>query len=342
MSSTAGSDAYVLVLEGEALLVSLLPSRGADIYELIDRRSGQDVLFKAPWGGRPRGAPVGATSSETRWFDSYRGGWNLLFPSGGAACSVLGAELPFHGEASVSAWEVISTSGSGGAHLGIRLARSPLRIERRVSVDERRPVLTVRERVTNEGQDPYPYQWTHHPTLGSRLLAGSCRIDTAARSVHVDPGYNPPGNALRPGATSAWPLADGPTGLVDLSLVPGPGASRSLLAYISDFDDGWYAVSNDEAGIGFALRWPTEMFPHAWFWQELNASADYPWFRAARAIAIEPSTTFPADGLAGAIARGGNRTLQPGESAEVVITAAVFRPAGRVQTVTSDGNVRFS
>jgi hypothetical protein len=330
----------LLVLEGESLRVSLLPRRGADIYELVLRASGQDTLFKASWGRRPPASGLGSAASFTGWFDSYSGGWCVLFPNGGAPCEVLGAELPFHGEASLATWEVLSAS-EREARLEARLVRSPLRIERWLTVDERRPVLTVRERVMNEGRQPYPYLWAHHPTLGADLLEGPCRIDTSARSVHVDAGYDLPGNALVPGAESEWPIVEGRDGPVDLSAVPPPGEERSLLAYLSEFEEGWYAVSNEAAGLGFALRWPVETFPCAWFWQELNASPGYPWYQAARTIAIEPSTTFPADGLAAAIEAGRSRTLQPGESHEVTIVASLFRPAGRVRYVDADGDVQF-
>ena len=37
-------------LENDRLRVTLLPEKGCDILELIDRSTGIDVLFKAPWG----------------------------------------------------------------------------------------------------------------------------------------------------------------------------------------------------------------------------------------------------------------------------------------------------
>ena len=39
-------------LSNEHLEVTVLPDKGADIYSLVHRASGVDVLFKAPWGVR--------------------------------------------------------------------------------------------------------------------------------------------------------------------------------------------------------------------------------------------------------------------------------------------------
>ena len=40
-------------LENEHIRASVLPEKGADIYELVDSRSGVDALFKMPAGLRP-------------------------------------------------------------------------------------------------------------------------------------------------------------------------------------------------------------------------------------------------------------------------------------------------
>ena len=77
----------------------------------------------------------------------------------------------------------------------------------------------------------------------------------------------------------------------DLSRVPGPSVPRHLLAYFERFDAGWYGITNTALGLGVGLVWPKELFPYAWFWQELNFSADFPWFGRARVIAIEPAST---------------------------------------------------
>ena len=56
-----------VTLRSHELEIVLLPSKGADIYSIIDRASGIDVLFKTPWGWRdPRLLPS-AADSQLDW-----------------------------------------------------------------------------------------------------------------------------------------------------------------------------------------------------------------------------------------------------------------------------------
>lgn len=42
-------------LTNNQLEVTVLPDKGADIYSLVHRGTGVDVLFKSPWGVRRHG-----------------------------------------------------------------------------------------------------------------------------------------------------------------------------------------------------------------------------------------------------------------------------------------------
>lgn len=54
-----------LRLESDALAIDVLAGKGADIYTIIDKASGVDVMFKTPWGLRdPRGLPPRADSGR--------------------------------------------------------------------------------------------------------------------------------------------------------------------------------------------------------------------------------------------------------------------------------------
>jgi len=130
-------------LENQDLSVLLLPEKGSDIYELRSRPHDLDVLWKAPWGLRPPSVSTGtAMQSATVWLDHYAGGWQELFPNAGDACRYRGAELGFHGEASVAPWRYeIMTGEDGGpeVRLELRCARMPFRLEKRVSLDPGAP-----------------------------------------------------------------------------------------------------------------------------------------------------------------------------------------------------------
>src|SRR5688572_29229004 len=140
-------------LRNGALEVTLLPQKGAEIYSLNAlQHSGVDLLWKSPWGLRPPPVPSSSgPESQSVWLDYYAGGWQDLLPNAGGACTVDGAAHTFHGEASVVPWEYEIERPDGAAprvRLSVRLARTPLLIEKLVSLDPHRPALRLWERVT--------------------------------------------------------------------------------------------------------------------------------------------------------------------------------------------------
>ena len=65
---------------------------------------------------------------------------------------------------------------------------------------------------------------------------------------------------------------------------------RAVLGYLTDFEEGRYRVTNPRLGLELELRWPLDLFPAAWFWQELHASPGYPWYRRLYTTALEPNS----------------------------------------------------
>ena len=312
-------------LASHVLRAEIWPDKGCDIVSLVDAESGIDVLFKAPW--RPSPQPAAASGdSLTHWLASYAGGWQVLLPNGGAPCVENGVEWGFHGEAAVIPWWV-DEAGRSRARFGVDLFRAPLSVEREIELDG--AFLHLAETVTNTSPDPVEVMWSHHPAFGAPLLAGGAVLDVPATTVIADD--EAPGTMLQAGATSAWPkaqAADG--GDVDLSVVPGPDETRAHLAYLTGFTEGRYTISNAELDLAVRVSWPLEVFPHAWFWQEIHSGAGYPWYRRAYVTAIEPCTTYPGQGLAAARSKGGTPLrLAGGESRRVDIEVEVFRPSER-------------
>jgi hypothetical protein len=286
-------------LANDDVAVTLLPDKGCDILELVDRRSGVDVLFKAPWGYGRR--PVHAPSSFAAWIEAYPGGWQVLLPNGGNASTEHGVEWGFHGEAGLIEWTVDEVTADA-ARFSTALITAPLALERTVSLA--RNVVRVDERVTNCGGDAIEVMWGQHPTFGAPFLEPGCTIETSARTFTADDVA--PGTGLEQGARSPWPEAalEG-GGSVDLSVVPAREERRAVLGYLGDFEDGSYTISNPRLQLAVTVRWPLELFPNAWFWQELHATPGYPWYRRAYTTAIEPNTTIPAQGISQARAKGG-------------------------------------
>jgi hypothetical protein len=338
-------------LRGAEVEVTILPEKGGEIYAFTARRHGPrgtDVLWKSPWGLRPPPIPSSAgQESQAVWLDHYGGGWQELLPNAGGACTVNGAPHTFHGEASVVPWETEIDVPRGGyprLHLKVRLRRTPLRVEREMWLDPDAPVLHIRERITNEGAVPQPFMWGHHPAFGAPFLDGGCRLDVPAKTFLAHTPQVSPTSPIAAGIRSPWPhaaRADG-SGTLDLSRIPGPDSPTDRFGYLLDLEAGWYALSNDALGLGFALTWPLDVFPCVWLWQELRGTQSYPWYGAAYVMGVEPHTSPTPEGLATAIERGTARTLQPGESLEATLTATLFTPRGTVTHVTPDGAVQFA
>jgi hypothetical protein len=327
-----------LTLRNDHVEVTVLAGKGADIYSMVDVRTGVDVMFKAPWGVRTPGMWSRGVTSIESWVEAYPGGWQLLLPNGGDECVEQGATWGYHGEAAVIAWDVLDRSGSA-ATLETRLFSAPLHVLREVSVDG--PVLRLREVVTNESPRDIEVMWSHHPTFGAPFLDRGCLLSAGCRSVLADD--REPGTLLSPGTRHPWPLVTTATGEeLDLRQIPGPDEPRAVLAYLLDFGSGYFAITNPRLRLGLGLRWPLEVFDKAWLWEEVHSGTGWPWWGRAYVVGVEPASTIPGQGMSNARAKGSKGAQLGGfGSREVVIEAVLFEGTGAVAGVEEGGAVSF-
>jgi hypothetical protein len=330
-----------VVLENGALRVTVRPHVGGTITSILHKPTGLSVLGTVPW--EPVDAPLesGAAPDEPVWLTRYTGGWPLLFPNGGNACSVDGVFHGFHGEASISPWETEVVGSS--IRLSRRFASVPVRMRREISVDD--DLLTIRESAELEGNEPATVMWGHHPTFGSDLLAGDFEIQSGARSVTVDEAYDPPANPLLPGATGAWPMVPGKDRTIDLRR-PRAGNSETgmaALAYLYDFESPWISIRRLDNAVAATLSWDLGVFPNLWYWIELGGTSDAPWSGRTRLIGLEPNTTRLAYGLAEARRRdAGALALRAGGVHSAFIRLHVGKPMGAVHGIGSCGRALTS
>lgn len=327
--------ANVLTIANDRLEVRISPAVGGTIASILHLPTGLSVLGQVPWDAVK--APIGsfAARDEAEWLTRYDGGWPLLFPNGGDACTVDGVQHGFHGEASISPWNFTATEHS------VRLWRCfywvPVEMERDILLDG--DIIIVHERLRMHGPKPIDVMWGHHPTFGSDLLAGPVEITSGARLVTADADFDPQFNPLVPGSVGSWPVAKGKHGRADLSHPSGPMAA---LAYLHAFGAGWIAMRRRDDAIAVALSWDTRRFPVAWLWFELNGTQEAPWHGRASLIGLEPNTTMPAYGLAGAKARGGSLLrIESAAQLSTTLRLQVLEPQGTITSVTRDGRARF-
>ncbi len=329
----------LLTLSSEEMTVTLLPDKGADIYEMIDRASGVDVLLKAPWGVREPGPWLRAATSMQRWMEAYPGGWQVLLPNGGDECVENGTSWGYHGEAALLAWEVLEHSPCH-AVLETSLFSVPLRVRREIELSG--STFTLHELVTNDSDEDLEVMWSHHPAFGAPFLEEGCLLATGFRAVVADDLS--PGTLLAADSRHAWPVVRTIDGTeLDLRVIPGPDRPRALLAYLTDPDEPFFAITNPHRGLGVSFRWSGEVFDKAWLWQEVHCGEGWPWFKRAYALAVEPATTVPGHGMSHARA-----TRQPGvtfaarQCREIVIETSLFHDTRLVQGMNPDGSPRFT
>ena len=337
-----GKSLTALDIENDLLSTTVIVDKGADIYRLVYNPSKIDVPWTSPWGIKENARGFdSAFDSTTAWLEAYAGGWQVLFPNGGDANVYKGAALGFHGEASMKAWdyEILSQGGAAAeVKLWTRLSRSPYTIERWMRVEAGSPILHIRERVTNHAGEDMDYMWSHHPAYGAPFLSEHCVIDVGTSSFVADDRYAGSANPLSLSEAYQWPMA----GDTDMSRVPGDDEVRDILAYFRDFDSGWYGITNVELGVGVGLTWDASVFPYAWFWQEMNATPGFPFYKRSYVMAIEPASSIPGQGLTTVMETSGTHlTLGPGESNEIEMKAVFYESTAGVNSIDADGAVHL-
>ncbi len=314
-----------LTLESPSLRVAVNPQVGGTITAVCHRPTGLSVLGTVPWESIDAPLPSLAAQDEREWLTRYTGGWPVLFPNGGDACTVDGTFHGFHGEASVAPWETEMADGS--LVLTRRFTSLPVNMRRTISLDGH--TIEIREELTYTGSKPVDVMWGHHPTFGSDLLAAPFEITCGARRVVAEAQFDPTASPIAPGATGAWPTLSAKAGSsVNLTHPQSPWAS---VTYLSGFDAPWAAIRRLDDAIAVLLTWDGTQFPWAWLWYELAATQDAPWNGRTHLVGIEPSTTPCALGLGEATARGAPLLrLKPGASASATISLHVFKSTGPI------------
>jgi hypothetical protein len=306
----------VIVLRSPELLVRIDSRHGGEILDLVDLRSGRQLLGRPPFAATE---PVAGDLDEETWTAGYRGGWQVLIPNAGNACRLDGSFHGFHGRASNDPWSLRALDDDAAT---LEWVGHGLTVERRVRLADGAVAVSVEARARDRR---VPLVSVEHIALGLDLLDPEVVIDVAAgRAFELDEATGP---SVPPADAPRWPnvrLRDGSTERADRWSLD---RERSRLLCVADLPAGRAAVTNAARGIGVELTWRAEWLSHLWMWHEVRRYGG-PWRRRAELLVIEPASVPHSLGLATAVDQGQARWLDPGESCEYELHARPFSTGG--------------
>jgi hypothetical protein len=331
----------IAYLENELLRVGVLLDKGADIFDFTYKPRDLDVMWQSPI---PMRKPFVATSAlpEGAFHDYFYGGWQEVLPSAGWASEpYLGTFQGLHGEVSLLPFEaqiIEDSSDQVTLRTQVRLYRSPLALERVLSLRRSVGALFIHERLVNESPVAFAVMWGHHPSFGEPFLDESCVVHAPAHKVEVL-DFHPNGLWER-GQDFEFPMVKNRrTGaLQDITRIL-PRATKSVdVVFFKELSEGWYGLTNQKLGVGFGLAWDSDLFKYLWMWQVYGGHVDYPWYGRTYNCALEPFTSYPPAGVKNAVENGTALMLAPSGTVETELVAVIYEGKG-VKRITREGVV---
>lgn len=335
-----------VILENALLRVVVLVDKGSDIIEFRFKPHDLDFLHFAPGGVRNPAQNTPPAAGDSPYLDYFSGGWNEIVPNGGPSVNYRGAELGQHGEISLLPWSCAileDTPRRVAVRLWVRAMRTPIFLEKTLSMVPDQATLFIDERLVNEGGEPLDLMWGHHIAFGRPFLDEGVVIDAPAATIVAGdewPNYGP--RRFRPNATGAWPYIAGPEGEMDNAAhVPPFGAAQSQeMAYLTGLREGWYAITNPARQVGFGIHFDPAVFGYIWYWQQMgNVAAGWPWWSQLHTQALETWSSYPSNGLTEAIENGTALRLAPGAEIHTSLCATAYEGGPGIRKVTPEGRV---
>jgi hypothetical protein len=314
----------VVRLENEFISIDVFPELGAKIYNFVHRSSNRNLLFHNPR------IPPARQQFGARFDDVWSGGWDELIPND-IPTPVVGNEmLPDHGEvwSQASEWQVIKSSESSAAVRFLNYGRVlPTVFEKTISLRQGDAFCTVQYRLTNSGRRPVDFLWNIHPAMA---ISPTTRLDVPARRGIVEKWGT---DHFEGGSEYDWPYAIDRSGQkVDLRRAYSPESALADHHYLPEVLEGWYAVTDMQARVGFGLVFPISVFPHLWLFRTFGG------WRGLYTLILEASNGYPND-LALARQTGRCGHLDPGQMIEAEVKAIVYSGHAAVERIKADGTV---
>ncbi len=336
------------ILENESIRVVVLTGKGADIISFLHKPSDTEFMWKTPWGIRnPAALPSPTGHHSSVWLDYYEGGWQTVLPHGGHwdGKPIKEAEFGLHGDMNIIPWDcnvVVNSSERVAISFTASSMRSPVYVEKTLSITSNSMLLTLEEKVFNRGEEALDAVWLEHITLGAPFLQGGCRLYVPLETIILNhPSDTAKSSILLPGGENSWPFAKGKDRQVDFRTIPSKEERSLDMAYLTGMNSGWYAVVNEERKIGWLATWPENLFKYLWYWRNYGGGWGYPWYGRCYNAGLEPCTSYHNGGVRQATENGTALSIAPGAMVQATLRAGPFAPTGDVKRIHSDGTVVY-
>lgn len=288
-----------VIMENDLIEVVILPGKGTDIFRLIYKPLGIDMLGKTPMGLREKDFAINTRQlDEGSFSDFYEGGWQEIFPSGVTIDPSIVPAQGFHGEVWGLKWkyEILEDSPEQiSIKFFTKTYRTPFYIEKTITIENYKSAVYFKERIINHGSDPQQYMWGQHPVFGEPLLSGDSYIKIRGGVVKALSDSDEK-SRFKNNSVFEWPIGKGKDGSeIDVSKILPKHREIDDMLFLSEFRDPFYSIVNQKTKVDFHFEWEKKVYPVIWMWMQYNGCTGFPFYGNAYLVALEPFTGFQND-----------------------------------------------
>ncbi|MBE9222365.1 DUF4432 family protein [Cyanobacterium stanieri LEGE 03274] len=333
----------VAFLENNLMRIGILIDKGGDIFEITYKPKDIDFLWQSPIAMRPPFTSTNALA-EGAYHDYYYGGWQEILPSAGWSSEPYkGTYQGLHGEVSllpVSAQIITDTPELVTLKTEVTLYRSPLKLEKHLSLKKDTATLFIKEKLTNTSPHDFEIMWGHHPVVGEPFLDTSCTVQAPAKKIEVM-AYHPNGLWTTDKEFDFPHAQNRRTGqMQDVTKILGKESKSVDVLFFKELQEGWYGINNHNLNLGLGMAWDHNLFKYLWMWQVYQGHDDYPWYGRTYNLGLEPFTSYPPAGIDTAIKNGSSLKMKPHQIIETNLVTTAYE-ATHIKKITLDGVVHL-
>jgi hypothetical protein len=299
----------IVELESNLIKISILAGRGADLVEFIYKPKNINLAWQSSTGWPTKKTPFNHPADVASFLDGYPGGWQSIFPNGGAPSTYKGIEFAQHDEVSMLEWQYEILTGNEN-EISVKFETKTQKLnfiyEKIFTLRNGEPTLFLDENIKNLSNEETKTMWGTHITFGEPFLDqfSTIEVENGAIARPHDQAISSIGRRLGSVLDFNWPISQGESGeIVDFSKIP-PRGTKSEIIYIFNFDTAKYSVNSPTSGLKVEVSWDKSNLPYLWYWQEFGGSNEYPWYGKHFNIGLEPFSSYPTNGLADAVSNG--------------------------------------